>query len=75
MKFGYFRRDDDAHNYLVPEEVVKDFDDAMEYMYELSADSTKYMEFLDACNDFNEKFGKYRIDGISDYKVVMLREF
>ena len=71
MKFGYFRTDESSHNYLVPEEVVDDFDRDMETMDELAAVGEMAPEFYAACSHFDESYGKYRIDGIRYYKVVM----
>ena len=71
MKFGYFRVDEDSHNYLVPEEVIDEFDRDMETMDELAAVDMMAPEFYAACSHFDENYGKYRIDGIYDYKVVM----
>ncbi|MCK5318498.1 MAG: hypothetical protein KAJ55_11305 [Anaerolineales bacterium] len=71
MKFGYFRTDESSHNYLVPEEVINDFDRDMETMDELAATNDMSPEFYAACNHFETEFGQYRIDGISNYKVVM----
>jgi len=71
MKFGYFRVDESSHNYLVPEEVINDFDAAMDEMDELAAIDDMSQKFYEACSRFDEKYGKYRIDGIYNYKVVM----
>ena len=71
MKFGYFRTDESSHNYLVPEEVIDEFDDAMETMDELAATNDMAPEFYAACNNFDNEFGQYRIGGFRSYKVVM----
>ena len=68
MRFGYLRTDDDGHNYLVPEEEVKAFDLAIEQIEKAAEYDTRWYDLI---NRFNEIFGKFRIDGISDYKVVM----
>lgn len=68
MKFGYFRTDDDGHNYLVPEKEVKAFDTAIEQIEKAAEYDTRWYDLI---NTFNEIYGKYRIDGIRDYKVVM----
>jgi hypothetical protein len=70
MKFGYFRTDESSHNYLVPEEIIAEFDDAMETMDELAA-TTDGPEFYAACSHFENEFGQYRIDGMRYHKVVM----
>lgn len=71
FKFGYFRTDESSHNYLVPEEVIDDFDRDMETMDELAAIDAMAPEFYAACSHFEENYSKYRIDGISQYKVMM----
>lgn len=72
MKFGYFRVDESSHNYLVPEEIVAKFDKAMEILDDMAANETEYADtFHEACAQFDNEFGKFRIDGIYDYKVVM----
>jgi len=71
MKFGYLRTDESSHNYLVPEEVINDFDRDMDEMDELAAIDDMSQKFYEACNYFEEHYGKYRIDGIRDYRVVM----
>lgn len=71
MKFGYFRTDESSHNYLVPEEVIFDFDADMDNMDHLAVYEDNSDKFHKACNEFDQNYGKYRIDGISEYKVVM----
>jgi hypothetical protein len=71
MKFGYLRTDESSHNYLVPEEYIEEFDQAMETMDELAATNDMSPEFYAACNVFESEFSEFRIDGIHDYKVVM----
>jgi len=71
MRFGYFRTDESSHNYLVPEEYVEEFDQAMETMDELAAINDMSQKFHAACNVFESEFSEFRIDGIRDYKVVM----
>jgi len=71
LSFGYFRTDESSHNYLVPEEIIRDFDKDMETMDELAATSEMSPEFYAACNHFDQNYGQYRIDGISEYRVVM----
>ena len=68
MKFGYIRRDADGHNYLVPEEEIKDFD-ALDKEIELV--DYHALEWHELVNDFNRKFWQYACDGLGDFKVVM----
>ena len=59
-KIGYIRQDDSSHNYLVPEDVIDHFDKVVELSYE-----------DDNWDTFEELFGKYRIDGISNLKILI----
>ncbi len=65
--YGYLRKDDDGHWYLVPEDIVADFDAAMEaVLSEPSWDNP-------AIDDFVNRFDSYRLrDSIRSLRVVML---
>ncbi len=66
---GYFKQDDDGHWYFVPENVVKEFNEAQEKIWATNGwDSV-------AINDFVERFDKYRMPGsISHIKVSIIRD-
>ena len=66
MKFGYLRRDDDGHYYLIPEDYVAEFDERWEEVQEADEDD------WDIETQFIDDWGDYRVDGdYADYKVVM----
>jgi len=69
LKFGYLRKDDDCHDYVVPEEEVEAFDELIEKI-----ESTKWMsdEWNKLINEFNDKYWRYNLGGSTRYlKVVM----
>ena len=68
MKFGYIRKDEDGHNYLVPEEEIKEFDALTEETELEDYDTPEWNELV---HEFNNKFWKYRCGGLGDFKVVM----
>jgi len=61
MNIGYIRKDDDGHNYLVPEEEISEFDSLMEKLYDDD----------DALEEFNDKYWKYVINGLRDLKAIL----
>ena len=68
MKFGYLRRDDDGHNYVVPEELIEEFD-ADQKALENSESEEDYYRMVEAWND---KWYEYNEGGsVSHYKVVI----
>jgi len=69
MKFGNLRNDDDGHEYVVPVELVEEFDIIMDYIRDLRWGSDKR---YDAEAEFEAEFGKYRVGGeIRDMKIIM----
>lgn len=69
MKFRRLRRDESLHWYLVPEDVVADFDRDALTIEEAEPDSDE--ESILHC-DFDEAYGKYRLDGgPEDLRVVI----
>lgn len=66
-KYGYYRQDEDSHNYVIPEDLVSIFDS---FMDEISG--KRYIDFPGAFNEFENKFSKYRINGeIYNMKILM----
>ena len=63
---GEFRRDEDSHWYLIPDDLLKMFDDAREVL-----DGLDYMDNTRLFDRFEQKFGEYRVDGPYEYKVVI----
>lgn len=69
MKFGKLRTDDDAHWYLVPEELVDEYDAALNRMMDIEPYTDA---FEDACREFDAEYGQYRLGGSPyELKVVM----
>lgn len=69
---GYFRQDDSGHWYLIPEEHVKDYDKLNEYLQDGAGFENN--AFYDACAEFDQKFGEFKIDGPYDLKVKTIVE-
>ena len=68
MKFGYLRSDDDGHNYVVPEELIEEFDADQQALEETESEDDYYR----LINAWNDKWGAYNEGGsVSHYKVVM----
>lgn len=64
-KYGRLRTDDDGHWYLVPEELVEQFDAYLEATYASPHDYEAEARFID-------KFDEYRTGGgIRDFRVVI----
>lgn len=53
MKIGFLRQDDDCHWYLIPTELLQEFDNLFNL---INIDDN-------LCDDFNDKFDKYRLSG------------
>jgi hypothetical protein len=69
VKYGYLRKDDDGHDYVIPEELIKEFDVDYEKMGSYDIDDTERWDTLDT---WNEKWWDYAEGGsVSDYKVVI----
>ena len=66
MKLGQLRRDDDCHWYLVPLDEVDDFDQMSAEM-----EGVEYMDKPNLFDEFNNRFGDYRVDGYADFDVLM----
>jgi len=67
-KYGYLRKDDDGHDFLIPEEEIEAYDADMEAYYnsKTKEEMWKYIEIL------NNKYWKYAIGGsIYDLKVLI----
>lgn len=60
MEYGYLRKDDDGHWYLVPESTINQFDSAMRYIDGCEQYSD---EWEDAVEDFITEFDEYRLSG------------
>lgn len=69
MKFGYLREDDDGHDYLIPEELIKEFDSDQE---RLSESNFTWEEREDFNAEWNDKWWQYALgESYHSYKVVM----
>lgn len=68
MKFGYFRSDDDGHEYLIPEKLITEHD---QLVYNIEHTEEWSMEWYDLLDEYETKYGKYRVEGIKDYRIVM----
>lgn len=67
IKFGYLRRDNDAHWYLIPEELIKEFDADFSKLFEEYPED--YRKLL---NEWNDKWWKYSYgESIYSLKVVI----
>lgn len=62
-----FERDDDCHNYLIPLELQKDFNDALNKINSVKSNSDEWYDLID---DFESQFEDMRIDSISDYSFT-----
>lgn len=64
---GYLRQDDDEHWYLIPEELIENFDSLWDKM------TINNLDKLDELNDlFDECYGAYRLrGGYRDLLVVV----
>ena len=71
LSFGYFRTDESSHNYLVPEEIIRDFDADMDNLDHLAVYQDGSNKFHAACNEFDQNYGQYRIDGLGEYRIVI----
>lgn len=72
LKFGYLRHDDSCHDYVIPEDEIKEFDALMDRFYEAPADED---EWYDICDEIDNRFGKYRVDGeLQDMRIVLDEE-
>jgi len=68
MRFGYLRRDDSSHWYLVPEERIEEHDKLWDSIEELEYGSEGWYA---AINTHEEVFGKCRINGVYDLRIVI----
>lgn len=67
-EFGYLRKDDDGHWYLVPDGAVKEFDQAMRRV----DDARTWRTRDEAISDFITSFDQYRYSGsIGILKVII----
>lgn len=63
-------QDDSSHWYIIPQEVVDDFENQMNYIYDHDDDGIE-----DIINEFDNKFGKYRTGGdINNYQLCITQE-
>lgn len=67
-EYGYLKKDDDGHWYLVPEDLCEQFDQLTEAM-----EGMDWMEVgtSDECEQFNNAFGEYMIDGPYGLRIEM----
>lgn len=65
---GYYRQDDDSHNYIIPENQIKYFDEILD---RLVSGTVHGDEYYDLESDFCNKFDRYRVDGVNDIKIIM----
>ena len=70
MKIGYFRKDESLHEYIIPEDEIKRFD---EIMFDLEQNIFDE-DYYDLCNEIDEKFGKYRVEGELYSKKIILED-
>lgn len=68
---GYFRKDDDGHNYFVPESKIKSFDKAIRDIEESNEHSEEWYENIDY---FLSRFDEYRCQPPSTYLVEVDNE-
>jgi len=68
MKYGRLRTDESSHNYLVPEDEVKLFDELTAQIYNENEYGDIWYEKIE---EFNERFSGYRIDGTGDLRVLI----
>lgn len=68
MNFGYYRLDESMHEYVIPEELVADYD-----ALEVAIDDAEWesQEWHDLIGTFIKRYDRYRIDTLNDFKVVM----
>ena len=68
MKFGYLRKDDDGHDYVIPEELIEEFDAD----WEVIQNAQSYHQQQQLIEQWNETWWDYAEGGsVSHYKVVM----
>ena len=70
MKIGYFRKDDSLHEYIITEDEIKRFD---EIMFDLEQNIVED-DYYDLCDEIDEKFGKYRVEGELYSKKIILED-
>jgi hypothetical protein len=66
IKYGYLRRDQDSHWYLIPEELIEEFDSDYDKLYEQYPED--YRKLL---NEWNDKWWKYAM-GESPYSLKVV---
>lgn len=69
MKIGYLRKDDDGHNYVVPEELIEEFDFDWEELMSTESEDAYYK----AIEQWNNKWWQYAL-GESPYNLKILLE-
>lgn len=68
MKFGYLRKDDDGHDYVVPEENIDEFDRDWDALMNTESED----DYYEAIEKWNDKWGDLMEGGsVSHYKVVI----
>ena len=67
MKFGYLRTDESGHEYIIPEELVKQFDSICRQIDVAQEDSD---DWYDLCDQLDNEFGQYR-DNAYDKKILI----
>lgn len=68
---GYLRTDDDSHWYLLPENLVEDFDKNLKELEQCEEDTEKWEETID---NFVAEFDKYRLSGGIGYLKVLIED-
>lgn len=71
VKVGYLRKDDDGHNYVVPESEIEAFDELSRKIENTNWGSK---EWNDLIAEFNEKYWDYNLGGSTRYLKVVLDE-
>ncbi len=67
-KYGYFRKDEWGHSYVIPEDKIEEFDNLSEKINDAPYYSDKWYDHL---RDFNDYFGFRRVNHIYGYKILL----
>ena len=62
MKTGYWRQNEDCHDYFIPVNMISEWEELAEKMQGYEGSEAYAEEYQVACEDFDMMFGIYRIN-------------
>lgn len=73
MKIGYYRTDEFLNNYVVPEDLIEEFDEHIKKIEEYSSWNSSEIEkiYWDRWLEFKNLFSKYKV-GNDFYKMKII---